>query len=67
VQRPDGPLQVIGLARHGVLCWPHNSGRSHAGTARHRRILHLEFAAAPELPKGFAWHTFRPGAYKGTV
>jgi hypothetical protein len=36
----------------------HCSGKSAAGTARHRRILHLEFAADPELPDGFAWHNF---------
>src|SRR5262249_11151008 len=31
------------------------------GTARPRRILHLEFAAGPELPDGYAWHDFIPG------
>jgi hypothetical protein len=39
----------------------HSSGRSHEGTTRHRRVLHLEFAASPELPDGYAWHTFLPG------
>jgi hypothetical protein len=39
----------------------HCSNRSRPGTRRHRRILHLEFAAAPQLPDGFAWHTFGPG------
>ncbi len=37
----------------------HCSGASHQGTHRHRRILHLEFAASAELPDGFAWHEFR--------
>jgi hypothetical protein len=36
----------------------HSSGRSHPDTHRHRRILHLEFAAAPELPDGYEWHDF---------
>ncbi len=36
----------------------HCSGHSHERTTRHRRILHLEFAASPRLPDGFAWHTF---------
>jgi ectoine hydroxylase-related dioxygenase (phytanoyl-CoA dioxygenase family) len=36
----------------------HCSGRSHPETRRHRRILHLEFAASPTLPDGYAWHDF---------
>jgi hypothetical protein len=36
----------------------HASGESHAGTALHRRVLHLEFAGSSELADGFAWHTF---------
>jgi ectoine hydroxylase-related dioxygenase (phytanoyl-CoA dioxygenase family) len=39
----------------------HASGASHPETTRHRRILHLEFAADPELPDRHAWHTFLPG------
>ena len=38
----------------------HCSGKSHPGTALHRRILHLEFAASRELRDGFAWHDFWP-------
>jgi hypothetical protein len=38
----------------------HSSGASTAGTTRHRRILHLEFAARRELPDGYAWHDFVP-------
>jgi ectoine hydroxylase-related dioxygenase (phytanoyl-CoA dioxygenase family) len=37
----------------------HSSGRSHPSSQRHRRILHLEFAAARTLPDGFAWHDYR--------
>jgi hypothetical protein len=36
----------------------HCSIRSIDGTDRHRRILHLEFAASPTLPDGFDWHDF---------
>jgi ectoine hydroxylase-related dioxygenase (phytanoyl-CoA dioxygenase family) len=36
----------------------HASGSSVEGTRRHRRILHLEFAAAPRLPDGDEWHDF---------
>jgi hypothetical protein len=39
----------------------HCSGRSSPGTTRHRRVVHLEFAARPELPDGYAWHDFLPG------
>ncbi len=39
----------------------HCSGKSHPDTERHRRVLHLEFAASPHLPGGYAWHDFRPG------
>jgi ectoine hydroxylase-related dioxygenase (phytanoyl-CoA dioxygenase family) len=38
----------------------HCSSRSHPNTVRHRRILHLEFAADRELPDGYAWHDFIP-------
>ena len=40
----------------------HASGLSAAETRRHRRILHLEFAAEPNLPDGYHWHTFLSGA-----
>ncbi len=36
----------------------HSSGSSTPGTKRHRRILHLEFAASPRLPDGMQWHDF---------
>ncbi len=36
----------------------HCSNRSHPDTARHRRILHLEFAARAALPDGYEWHDF---------
>jgi Phytanoyl-CoA dioxygenase (PhyH) len=36
----------------------HASGPSVQGTRRHRRILHLEFAAQEKLPDGVMWHDF---------
>lgn len=36
----------------------HASGNSVEGTTRHRRILHLEFAATERLPDGYEWHDF---------
>ena len=36
----------------------HSSGASIAGTMRHRRILHLEFAASEKLPDGYQWHDY---------
>jgi hypothetical protein len=61
-----GEPQTILAAAGDVLAMRplllHCSNRSHEGTRRHRRILHFEFAAAPELPDGFAWHEFIAGA-----
>jgi ectoine hydroxylase-related dioxygenase (phytanoyl-CoA dioxygenase family) len=36
----------------------HRSGASRAGTSRHRRTLHFEFAPEQSLPGGLAWHRF---------
>lgn len=36
----------------------HASGNSVEGTTRHRRILHLEFAASELLPDGYEWYDF---------
>ncbi len=63
----NGPLRVIpGSHRDGkrlVLdqMVAHGSNRSLPATHQHRRFLHLEFAASPDLPDGYAWHTFHPG------
>jgi hypothetical protein len=40
----------------------HASGSSLPGTSRHRRILHLEFAADRVLPDGYQWFHFVPSA-----
>lgn len=61
----DVPPESVLVRRGDVLLIrplvAHSSGRSHPGTQRHRRILHLEFAAAPELPDGYEWHDFIAG------
>ncbi|HEV3117861.1 MAG TPA: phytanoyl-CoA dioxygenase family protein [Gemmataceae bacterium] len=60
------PPQSILVERGDVLLIrplvEHSSGKSHPDTVRHRRILHLEFAADPTLPDGYAWHDFVPAA-----
>jgi len=43
----------------------HASSASFEGTYRHRRILHLEFAAMEALPQGFQWYDFiRPDRHE---
>jgi hypothetical protein len=45
----------------------HCSNRSFPDTTRHRRILHLEFSSARNLPDGFAWHDFLAGRDGGAL
>src|SRR5262245_48303808 len=55
------PVPILGGAGDVLLMRPllsHTSGRSAPDTVLHRRVLHLEFAADPELPDGYEWHTF---------
>jgi hypothetical protein len=55
------PATVLARCGDVLLMRPliaHCSNRSRPGTCRHRRILHLEFAASPELPDDYIWHTF---------
>ncbi len=40
----------------------HRSVNARPETTRHRRILHLEFAARRELPDGYEWHDFLPAS-----
>ena len=58
-----GQPAVIYAAAGDVLAMrpllSHASGASRPGTAQHRRILHLEFAAGRELADGYEWHDFR--------
>lgn len=57
-------IQAILLSAGDVLMMrpllAHSSGNSREGTRRHRRIVHLEFAAVISLPDGYHWHEFRP-------
>lgn len=58
------PVRVLANRGDVLLMRPllaHCSGKSHPETMRHRRILHLEFAATSDLPDGYAWHDFLPG------
>lgn len=58
------PLRILAGRGDVLLMRPllaHCSGKSHPHTTRHRRILHLEFAAAADLSDGYAWHHFIPG------
>lgn len=60
---PFAPVAIHARAGDVLLMRPllaHASGRSREGTTRHRRILHLEFAADPLLPDGYHWHDFCP-------
>jgi hypothetical protein len=58
----DALFRPITVKRGDVLAIrplvAHNSVPSHPDNARHRRILHLEFAGSPELADGYRWHTF---------
>ena len=58
----DVPPQSILATRGDVLLMrpllAHCSGHAQPDTRRHRRVLHLEFAASAELPDGYAWHEF---------
>jgi hypothetical protein len=59
-----GAVPVIAAAGDVLLMRPlvaHCSGSSAEGTALHRRVLHLEFAASQELPGGYHWQEFIPG------
>jgi ectoine hydroxylase-related dioxygenase (phytanoyl-CoA dioxygenase family) len=53
---------TLHVGRGGVLLVrplvSHCSAASHPETRFHRRVLHLEFAASPELPDGYAWHDY---------
>ena len=58
----DLPPHTILASRGDVLLMrpllAHCSGHTLPGTLRHRRVLHLEFAASVDLPDGYAWHEF---------
>ena len=57
------PVTILAAAGDVLAMRPllsHASVSSVPGTSRHRRILHLEFSAAGELPDGYRWHQFIP-------
>jgi hypothetical protein len=57
------PRVILGNEGDVLLMRPllaHASGKSHPETREHRRVLHLEFAATPQLPDGYEWYTFVP-------
>lgn len=58
----DAPVRTLHAKAGDVLLIrplvAHCSNRSRPETERHRRILHLEFAASAELPDGYEWHDF---------
>jgi ectoine hydroxylase-related dioxygenase (phytanoyl-CoA dioxygenase family) len=58
------PRSILAQAGDVLLMRPllaHGSVNAHPATRLHRRIVHLEFAARPDLPDGYAWHRFLPG------
>lgn len=58
---PESAVTIFASAGDVLAMRPlidHASGSSKEGAARHRRILHLEFAGMPELPDGYRWHRF---------
>jgi hypothetical protein len=61
---PTPPRLVVSNRGDVLLMRPllaHCSGRSRAATRRHRRILHLEFAALPLLPDHYEWNHYIEG------
>jgi ectoine hydroxylase-related dioxygenase (phytanoyl-CoA dioxygenase family) len=64
------PRRILAGAGDVLVMRPllaHSSGRSHAGTRRHRRVLHLEFAGVRQLPGGQQWHAFYPVAFAPAI
>lgn len=66
VMQLDGaPVRSVHAAPGDVLLMrpllAHCSNHCRSDTDRHRRILHLEFAAGPELPDGYAFYQFLRG------
>jgi hypothetical protein len=60
---PENVMEMVPEVRTVWQCrimLDHASGPSRDGTERHRRILHLEFAADANLPDGYRWFHFLP-------
>lgn len=59
----QSPVTILANAGDVLAMRPllsHCSGVSDPATSRRRRVVHLEFAAMPQLPDGYAWHDFLP-------
>lgn len=57
------PVAVRCAAGDVLLMRPlltHASGHTRPDAQAHRRIVHFECAATPDLPDGYQWHDFRP-------
>jgi ectoine hydroxylase-related dioxygenase (phytanoyl-CoA dioxygenase family) len=55
------PVAILAKAGDVLAMRPllsHCSGVSNPETSRHRRVIHLEFAAIRELPDGYQWYEF---------
>jgi ectoine hydroxylase-related dioxygenase (phytanoyl-CoA dioxygenase family) len=60
------PVTIFAAAGDVLAIRPllsHSSAASREGTDRHRRVIHLEFAASRKLPDSFEWQDFLP--YRG--
>jgi ectoine hydroxylase-related dioxygenase (phytanoyl-CoA dioxygenase family) len=63
VSSPRSPAAIFAKSGDVLAMRPllsHCSGVSSPGTNRHRRVIHLEFAASRELPDGYQWYEFLP-------
>lgn len=61
----EGATPILTAAADVLAIRPlvaHCSGKSAPGCTDNRRVLHCEFAASPNLPDGYEWHTFIPVA-----
>jgi len=59
----DGAVTIRAEPGDVLLIRPlvaHCSASSRAGVSRHRRVIHLEFAASKHLPHGLEWRWFLP-------
>jgi ectoine hydroxylase-related dioxygenase (phytanoyl-CoA dioxygenase family) len=57
------PVTIFATAGDVLAMRPllsHSSGVSNPDTTRHRRVIHLEFAAIQKLPDSYQWHDFVP-------
>lgn len=61
---PQGEVVQLLADRGDVIAMrpliDHASPRSEPGSTLHRLVIHLEFAADPQLPDGYQWHEFHP-------